>query len=294
MKVSVVVPVYNAEEFIKETIESVLGQTFTDFELLLLDDGSTDQSVDIIRSFDDSRIKYVICEHDFIGTHRTGYKMAKGKYIAHLDHDDLMVKDRLQIQFDLLESNPGIAACGGYMQQFGKHTDMRLYPLNYVEILLNMIKWMAFANSTGFIRRDFLLKNNIQHSRGFSYAADYKFWTDIVKSGTIVNIPKTLNLYRTSDNQASVKYFPESYEASIRIQYEMLEFFLSLLKDHHHPLSIIDEKLIPSINDISKLGFPSQRSFFQFMYELIKEQMLKAISESSSLLSTTKQNSSLQ
>lgn len=114
ISISVVIPVYNEEEFLNETINSVLKQTFGDFELIIVDDSSTDHSKDIILSYDDPRIRYVLCKHDFIGTYRKGYQLASGKYIAHLDHDDKMVPDRLQKQYNFMESRPDIDACDGY------------------------------------------------------------------------------------------------------------------------------------------------------------------------------------
>ena len=90
--VSVLIPVYNSRKTIRESIDSVLGQTFPKFELLLMDDGSIDDSAEIIQSYTDSRIKYIPCGHHFVETLNRGIDTAQGKYIALLDHDDLMLK----------------------------------------------------------------------------------------------------------------------------------------------------------------------------------------------------------
>ena len=100
--VSVLIPVYNSEKFIRKTIDSVLGQTFKDFEVLLLDDGSADKSSEIIKSYTDDRVKYIPCSHDFIKTLNHGIDIAKGKYIALLDHDDLMLPHRLKVQYEYM------------------------------------------------------------------------------------------------------------------------------------------------------------------------------------------------
>jgi glycosyltransferase involved in cell wall biosynthesis len=134
--ITVLIPVYNAGNFIRETIDSVLCQTFQDFELLTMDDGSTDNSADIIRSYSDSRIKYVSCPHDFVSTLNKGLDMAQGKYIALLDHDDMMMPERLQTQFDYMEANPDIAACGAYMQTFGNTYYTMTYPAEHDDIFL--------------------------------------------------------------------------------------------------------------------------------------------------------------
>ena len=80
--ISVLLPIFNAESFLKDTIDSILSQTFTNFELLALDDGSSDSSKNIILSYKDDRIKYIPCKHDFINTCNKGLRLSKGKYIA--------------------------------------------------------------------------------------------------------------------------------------------------------------------------------------------------------------------
>jgi glycosyltransferase involved in cell wall biosynthesis len=120
--ISVIIPIYNAELFLNETIDSVLSQTFSDFELLALDDGSIDNSAEIIKSYNDPRIRYVECTHDFIGTLNKGLSLSQGKYIAQIDHDDMMMPYRLQTQYDFMEENPDIVACGGYMISFERYS----------------------------------------------------------------------------------------------------------------------------------------------------------------------------
>ena len=120
LQISVVIPIYNAEKFLKETIDSVLNQTFNDFEIILADNLSTDRSKDIVFSYKDPRIRYVSCNTDIIGTYQKAYELSKGKYIAHLDQDGMMVPERLQIQCNFMESHPIIDACSAYMSEFGK------------------------------------------------------------------------------------------------------------------------------------------------------------------------------
>ena len=269
LPISVVIPVYNAEEFLKETIDSVLNQSFGDFELIVADDSSTDRSKDIVFSYDDPRIRYVLCKHDFVGTHRKGYQLAIGKYIAHLDHDDIMVAERLHIQFNFMESHPDIDACGGYILKFGKYNQIYKAALNHEGMILLSILGMPSYNSAGFFKRDFLIKNKIRHQRGYSYAADFKFWTDIAKIGKLANIPEVLTHYRTSDKQASVVHDQKLREASYVIQNEMVEFFLSKLNVDSDLGNTVSKKLLPSVNKVGELGFFSSNVYFAFMYELI-------------------------
>ena len=98
--ISVCLTVYNRAKYIGECIESILQQTFTDFELLIVDDGSTDETCDVILSYNDPRIRLIRGEHDYIGSCNRLYDEAKGKYIARMDSDDLMLPNRLRIQVE--------------------------------------------------------------------------------------------------------------------------------------------------------------------------------------------------
>lgn len=115
LPISVCVPMYNAARYVRECIESILNQTFADFELLVVDDGSTDGSVEVVRSYDDPRIRLLENEHDYIGSLNLLLEEAKGKYMVRMDADDVMVPDRLQVQFDYMEEHGEIDVLSGGM-----------------------------------------------------------------------------------------------------------------------------------------------------------------------------------
>src|SRR5690606_13489679 len=123
MLISVVLPAYNAELYIKEAIDSVLAQTFTNFELIILNDGSTDKTEEIILSYQDSRIVYVKNEHNLglIGTLNKGMALAKGKYIARMDADDICFPERFEKQVAFLEKNKEYIICGTSAYRFYKN-----------------------------------------------------------------------------------------------------------------------------------------------------------------------------
>ena len=269
-EISVVIPVYNAASFLQETIDSVLCQTFSDFELLLLDDGSTDDSAGIIRSYSDPRIRFLPCSHDFAGTVSRGYSEARGKYIAQLDHDDIMMPKRLQLQYGFMEQYREIAACGGWMHCFGNHTHVIRVPLEHDRIVLNMLLHGPILNPTGFVRRQFLADHHIRHQREYSFYADYKFWLDVaVKSGKLANIPKILTLYRTSDGQATEKHLPGLAETAGKIRLEALEYICSQLTDESPLSACLKRKLIPVLMLLKEWDAVSGEVFFSFVYELV-------------------------
>lgn len=111
--VSVVIPVYNGEDFVGDTIQSVLDQTYQNMEIIILDDASTDHSREVIGSFEDARIKTIFCEenHNICYTGNIGFREAKGKYVALIGHDDLWKPDKLEKQVAFLEEHPAYSAC---------------------------------------------------------------------------------------------------------------------------------------------------------------------------------------
>ncbi|MFT4982891.1 MAG: glycosyltransferase involved in cell wall biosynthesis, partial [Bacteroidia bacterium] len=119
--VTVLMPVYNAENYVETAIQSILEQTYVNFELLVIDDGSTDGSATIINGIDDSRINYVKNDVNLklITTLNKGLKLAKGKYIARLDADDIAEKTRLQEQVDFMEANVVVGLSGTWYTAFG-------------------------------------------------------------------------------------------------------------------------------------------------------------------------------
>ena len=265
--ISVMIPVYNAESFLQETIDSVLWQTFTDFELLLMDDGSTDNSSEIIRSYDDPRIHYVSCLHNFIETLNRGLDMAKGKYIALLDHDDLMMPYRLQTQFCFMEANPHLVASGGFMHTFGWYAERFEAPLKHKDLILY---YSPIYNPTGFIRRDVLLQHQIKYKQGYSFSADFKLWMDIMQAGEIANIPKILTLYRTNKEQTSVKNYTDCVLAAQKIQIEAIDSYLSfLIKNISGFDNMVISKFLSLIQSLKSRHFVSEKTYIQFMREII-------------------------
>jgi glycosyltransferase involved in cell wall biosynthesis len=271
-KISVLIPVYNGEKYIRETISSVLGQTFFDFELLLMDDDSTDKSVTIINSFDDPRIRYERCPHNFVDTFNRGLDKARGKYIALIDHDDIMVPHRLQTQYDFMESHPDIVACGSYMNTFGKEATMMPCPVNYRDIILELVKRRVgpIYNPTGFIRKDTVEKYHLRYKYGYSFAVDTKFWTDVVKVGKINNIPEVLVWYRLHETQTSNVFTNESHKTMEVIAHEFFSFLISKLNEKEKTKSIIEQQLIPSIRQMIQLSLLPGVVYYALLGQIVE------------------------
>lgn len=130
-KISVVMPVWNATKYLPQSIESILNQNFDDFELIIIDDGSTDRSVEIVNSYRNRDRNIVVCEnpHNFINSLNTGIALSRGEYIVRMDADDIMLPDRLEVQFCFMEENPEIDVCGSWMEIFGANSHMNTIDL---------------------------------------------------------------------------------------------------------------------------------------------------------------------
>jgi len=274
--ISVIIPLYNSESFIRETIDGVLSQTFCDFELLLMDDGSTDSTAEIIKSYSDPRISYELCPHDFVGTFNRGLDKVRGKYIALLDHDDIMAPRRLQMQFDFMESHPDIVACGGRMWTFGNRSVVWTSPLEYSQIILEFFRRRIspVCNPTGFVRKEIIDKYGIRYRQGYSFAVDSVFWIDVLKIGKIVNLPEVLVWYRTSNSQTSIVAMPEARKTAEVMYHELIDYLFSKIDDREEIKTLLTDELSPVLKELTDLSCFSSDVYF-FLMEAIVEGLYK-------------------
>jgi glycosyltransferase involved in cell wall biosynthesis len=209
--VSVLITVFNSAHYLREAIDSILSQSFKDFELIILNDGSTDESRSIIQSYDDERIK-IIDNRVNIGLSRIanlGISLAKGKYIARMDSDDVSIPNRLQLQVDYMEANPDIAVCGGFFKAFG--VENSILNFNWVNetdsdrVKINLLFDCAICQPTVFIRNEALKESGLLYNSDYDSAEDYRLWVSLSKNYKVANIPDIILRYRLSPNQTTNK-----------------------------------------------------------------------------------------
>ncbi|EMG0007840.1 glycosyltransferase, partial [Acinetobacter baumannii] len=206
MLVSVVLPAYNAELYLKEAIDSVLSQTFTDFELIILNDGSIDRTEEIILSYNDSRIVYVKNEKNLglIGTLNKGINLAKGKYIARMDADDICLPERFKKQVDFLEKNNEIDLIGTNAIKINNNGD-RIGVIN-MPASDHDIKMMLFIQSP-FIHPSIMGRTTVfrsfEYEKEFYRVEDYMLWIRMSQNSKFHNINEFLLKYRYLDNSES-------------------------------------------------------------------------------------------
>lgn len=198
-------PVYNAEMYIHEAVESILKQTYTDFEFIIINDGSTDYSAQIILAFSDDRIKFINRENNIglVKTLNEGLSLVKGKYIARMDNDDIALPDRLMRQFKLMEAHPEIGLCGTGFQPFGTKVFAWDMPIDDSSIREYMLFGNPIGHPTVMMRSDIIKKYDLLYDISADYAEDYKMWYELSKHTKMYNIPDVLLNYRTHEFQIS-------------------------------------------------------------------------------------------
>jgi hypothetical protein len=224
---SIVMPVYNVQpDYLRESIDSILKQTFGDFELLIIDDGSTEsEGIDLIKSYNDPRIRLVSNQHDFIASLNRGIAESKGKYIVRMDADDIMTPNRLAVQYEFMEEHPEIDVCGSWMERFGeKDGVVRLYT-KHEDIVTSLLFSNQIAHPTVILRKSTVCKEGMSlYKQNYECAEDYKLWTDLVIKGLrFAGIPKVLLQYRYSGSQVTNSRQGDMQKSILKIQQEYVQ-----------------------------------------------------------------------
>lgn len=210
-KVSIIMSVYNGETYLAEAIDSMLEQTFTDFEFIIVDDGSTDHSTEIIADYakHDSRVQLLSLEENtgLATALNYGIEQAMGTYIARMDCDDVSLPTRLQQQVDYMETHPNVIVLGSQMQVVD-HQKNPLFlfevPHEHSLIIWNLFFGRTLAHPSVMMRRDVLEKVG-GYDATVPVAQDVDLWARLVGQGRFANLPDELLLYRTHEQATSVK-----------------------------------------------------------------------------------------
>ncbi|EAK5529866.1 glycosyltransferase [Campylobacter lari] len=211
--VSVIMPAFNRENYVSFAIESILNQSYLNFEFIIIDDCSTDSTYSIIQEYakNDNRIVVLRNERNkgIVYSLNSCIEICKGKYIARMDDDDVSLPERIERQVDIMEENSDITVVGSYFKPIGEDENIDFFG-NWVNVCeydmigLKMMFECPICHPTVMIRAEFLKNYNLAYSYKYQYAEDYKLWADIIqKGGKIINIPEILLLYRISNSSIS-------------------------------------------------------------------------------------------
>lgn len=258
--VSIVMAAFNEEKYLHESIKSILDQTYTNFEFIIINDGSTDQSESIILSYTDKRIIYIKNETNLklIDSLNKGLKLAKGKYIARMDADDISINNRLEKQVAFMEANSEIGISGAQLTIFGNSTGTMQFPLNHEEIQLYLLITSCFGNNVVIFRKSILDQYQLFFQKGYLHSEDYKSWTKWIMHTKSANLNESLVKYRTHSNSVSIQNKSLQRETRDRIRTEYVSELFQLgndskiAKDFTGPICLLRIKAIQHIINCNK------------------------------------------
>lgn len=245
-KVSVLMPVYKTPEaYLRTAIESILSQTFTDFEFLILDDCPTDTREQVVKSYADKRIKYAKNPQN-MGISASRNKlidMAKGEYLAVFDHDDISLPERLEKEAAYLDAHPkcGVVSCA---KQNIIGSKVVVYPENNAEITRQLFVSCCVIHSASMVRKSVLEANNIRYEEEYSPAEDYAMYCRLVGKTEFHNLPEVLFHYRNFAGNTT------------HLQKQKMDDKTVQIKDfvrRDNPL--LWEKILPDVEYVSRVKF---------------------------------------
>jgi len=227
-QISVLIPIYNGERFLQEALDSIYGQTFSDFEIIVVDDGSTDRTEDIIHAQPDGRIKYFKNEKNsgIVFTLNRGLTYCSGKYIARIDADDIAMPDRLQLQWEYMEAHPDTVLLGTSINKFSDtYSFMDQRGGDDAAIRAKLAFDTAINHPSAMFRNDVVKQYNLQYPTKYPHAEDYAFWYTLSQYGKIANLDSILLRYRMHGDNVSMKFDQLQYETMNRIRIKILGDF---------------------------------------------------------------------
>lgn len=255
MKVSVILPVYNAEKYLRDAVDSILAQTFRDFELIIINDGSTDGSRQIIDSYNDDRIVKVDNDGNrgLIYTLNRGVELSKGIYIARMDSDDVSLPRRFEEQVKFLNRHPSIGflgANGYFIDKDSKPFKLQTHTLSPRFTKTSLLFTATYMHPVMMIRRDLLVEN--PYREHFKHIEDFDLWERLSQYNNGANLKKPLLLYRMHGDNISLINHNNSSTLQIEILNRQLDR-LGLHIDNLAELEIHRSSFVGSDIDLLKL-----------------------------------------
>jgi glycosyltransferase involved in cell wall biosynthesis len=284
-EISVLMPVYNAANYIAEAINSILNQTFTNFELIIVNDGSTDNSHEIISSFNDSRIKYFQNDGNkgLAFVRNRLIELSGCKYIAFLDSDDIAAKNRLEVEYNFLKSNVHIGIVSSSVKSLDNYGNQNFkswkFNLNEMQLKTHLLFYNPIVTSTVMFKKE-ILSNEI-FRKEYPPCEDYDLWTRILQKSKGVVLPEILATYRLYDNSVSKRKADESINNKNKVILNQLEYYFInqyTKEEERLHLSLVEFSLKNKSEDLPDLQKWIQKLItLNKQYQHFDEQILKQV-----------------
>lgn len=205
--VSVLMPIFNGDVFLGEALESILKQSYTNYEFLIIDDGSTDKTPNLLKRYEsnDKRIKIISHKKNLgiVISLNEGIKRAKGKYILRMDADDIAYPNRFDEQISFMESNPRVGVCGTWIKVLTNKPYVWRSPTNDADIKTSLFFESVIAHPSACIRTSALKQSGLKYDQKYIYVEDYHLWVNLSKNWELANVPIPLLEYRSHSMQTS-------------------------------------------------------------------------------------------
>ena len=223
-RVTVLMPTYNVAPWVDEAIQSVLSQTYKDFELLVIDDASTDETLERVRAIDDSRIR-IAAFPDNVGLAdnlNRGLNITNTEFVARMDGDDIAEPDWLETGVKVLDAYPEVGVCSFGFQFFGAKNSLVRFPEQHEDSKVQML--FGCTVIVPVLRRSVFVDNNLRYSTEAFPAEDYMMWSNVYHVTQVYNVQRTLFHYRTHATQISTAKRQAQIEKSNEVRLKMLNW----------------------------------------------------------------------
>jgi len=286
-KVSVLMPVYNGALYLNESIDSILNQSFINFEFLIINDGSTDNSAFIINSYSDKRIRYIELKQNsgIINALNLGLEQANGDYIVRMDADDIAAPNRIEKQVFFMDEHPEVAVAGSAVEYFGAKSGIMKVPVTHEEITWSLLFGASFFHPTVILRREILVGLGLyRYPTEYPHAEDYALWAELIGKTKFANLPDALLRYRFNSVSVSARHADIQRVMSLGIRRRVYSRLLGASMNDTDWLAISSENkelvniptvinIYKSINDRNEFFY--ERQFRVHVFLIVKQLILK-------------------
>ena len=271
-------PVYNGEKYLKEAVESVLEQTLSDFELIIVDDCSTDATSEIIAGFSDSRIVYLRNEKNLkiSDALNRGISAAVGEYIARMDADDISMPERFEIQARFLDKNPDVSVVGCGIELFGAGIapSFRRFSATKTDMEADLIFSSPLAHPSVMFRRSLFWKEGFYYDPEFNGMEDYDLFWRISRKHRLSSVPDILLRYRLHGGQITQNYGSDIYDKTVALKRKQFSDLGAELSEAE--LNAFVQTCLPK-SDLFGVRFEDIASSYKKLLQVCKNKKLKSI-----------------